>query len=84
MYLIKIAEFSYLICRSFHFYIEDRDYLNFMGSCSHENCEQNSNLNGRARFLLEQTSQRSTTLRSWLVRVRKKYIYIQEASLLSD
>ena len=58
MYFDKTAEFSYLISRSLHFYIEDKDYLNFMGSCSHENREQNSNLNGRARFLLEQTSQR--------------------------
>ena len=39
-------------------------------SCSHENREQNSNLSGRARFLLEQTSQRSTTLRSWLAKRR--------------
>ena len=51
MYYDKTAEFSYLISRSLHFYIEDKDYLNFMGSCSHENREQSSNLNGRASFL---------------------------------
>ena len=78
MYLNKIAEFSYLICRSFHFYIEDRDYLNFMGSCSHKNCKQNSNLNGRARFLLEQTNQRGYD-RGWLA---IKKIYQRRESLL--
>ena len=43
-------------------------------SCSHENREQNSNLNGRAasHLMLEQTNQRSYD-RCWFAKKQKKY-----------